>query len=227
VVFLQLAAPTTLSDQCALSSSFTFLQSITQRNLVRQPQPADTSHGLFFPSAHQGSEVHSTRVLPSRYVPPSGFGYPLGGLLPPSPCRFCFTPAALMGFALRSLPLSKGIRAFPRGRTHLPFLPSVFPSPKLWAGPTGRGSWALTLPRVPGDQTGINSPTAGCSLGLCPSRVCWREPCSGLHPNSSHALLRMPTLRLPFAGAPESQSTLAWPRPPHRAGRVKRTRQPL
>jgi hypothetical protein len=32
-----------------------------------------------------------------RYVPPSGFGDPLGGLLPPSPCRFSFTPAALMG----------------------------------------------------------------------------------------------------------------------------------
>jgi hypothetical protein len=50
------------------------------------------------------------RVLPARYVPPSGFGYPLDGLLPPSPCRFCFTPAALMGFTLRSFPLPKGIR---------------------------------------------------------------------------------------------------------------------
>jgi hypothetical protein len=48
----------------------------------------------------------------TRYVPPSGFGYPLGGLLPPSPCRFSFAPAALMGFALRSFLLSKGIRRF-------------------------------------------------------------------------------------------------------------------
>jgi hypothetical protein len=48
--------------------------------------------------------------LPARYVPPSGFGYPLGGLLPSIPCRFCFAPAALVGFTLRSFLLPKGIR---------------------------------------------------------------------------------------------------------------------
>jgi hypothetical protein len=41
-----------------------------------------------------------------RYVPPSGFGYPLDGLLLPSPCRVWFAPAALLGFTLRSFPLS-------------------------------------------------------------------------------------------------------------------------
>jgi hypothetical protein len=49
---------------------------------------------------------------PARYVPPSGFGYPLGGLRPSIPCRFCFTPAALMGFTLRSFLLPKGIRRY-------------------------------------------------------------------------------------------------------------------
>jgi hypothetical protein len=48
--------------------------------------------------------------LPTHYVPPPGFGYPPGGLLPSIPCRFCFTPAALMGFTLRSVLLPKGIR---------------------------------------------------------------------------------------------------------------------
>jgi len=43
-------------------------------------------------------------------VPPSGFGYPLGGLLLPRPCRFYFTPAALLGFTLRSFLLPQGIR---------------------------------------------------------------------------------------------------------------------
>jgi hypothetical protein len=38
------------------------------------------------------------RALPSRYRPPSGFGYPLDGFLPAVPCRFFFTPAALLGF---------------------------------------------------------------------------------------------------------------------------------
>jgi hypothetical protein len=61
------------------------------------------------------------RLSRACYVPPSGFDYPLDGLLPPSPCRFCFTPAALMGFTLRSFPLSQGIRAFPHGRAHIPF----------------------------------------------------------------------------------------------------------
>jgi len=53
-------------------------------------------------SAHTGT--------PARHVPPSGFGYPLGGLLPSIPRRFCFAPAALLGFTLRSVSLSKGIR---------------------------------------------------------------------------------------------------------------------
>jgi hypothetical protein len=58
VVFLRPAALSTLSVQCVLSASFTFLQSFAQRNLVRRPQSTDTSHGLSLPSAHTGSEVH-------------------------------------------------------------------------------------------------------------------------------------------------------------------------
>jgi hypothetical protein len=48
--------------------------------------------------------------MPARYVPSSGFGYPRDGFLPSNPCRFSFTPAALMGFTLRSVSLSKGSR---------------------------------------------------------------------------------------------------------------------
>jgi hypothetical protein len=40
----------------------------------------------------------------TRFVPPAGFGYPLGGLRPPSPCRPCFVPAAPLGFAPSELP---------------------------------------------------------------------------------------------------------------------------
>lgn len=59
--------------------------------------------------------------LPARCVPPSGFGYPPGGLRPSVPRRFYFAPAALMGLTLRSFHLSRGMRAFPLECTHLPF----------------------------------------------------------------------------------------------------------
>jgi hypothetical protein len=52
--------------------------------------------------------------LPARFVPPSGFGYPLDGFLPSIPCRFSFTPAALLGFALRSFLLPNGFRPYYR-----------------------------------------------------------------------------------------------------------------
>jgi hypothetical protein len=94
-----------------------------------------SSHGLSFPSALEGSEVHLPRVCRARYVPASGFGYPLAGLLPPSPCQLYFTPAALLGFALRSFLLPQGIRTFPPGRTHMPFLLPLLPSPKRTGRP--------------------------------------------------------------------------------------------
>ena len=151
-----------------LSSSFALLLSIPQRTLADRPQPASSSHGLSLPSAREGSEVHSPRVCRARYVPPSGFGYPLGGLLPPSPCRLCFTPAALLGFTLRSLPLPQGIQVSPPGRTHVPFVLPLLPSPKRRAGSAGRGFWASTLAGVPGDRREVNVPAAGCSLGFFP-----------------------------------------------------------
>jgi hypothetical protein len=115
----------------------------------------DTSPELSLPSAHQGTKVHSTRTSPARYGPPSGFGYPLDGLRPSYPCRLCFTPAALLGFSLRSFPLSEGNRAFPIGWTHIPFRQPVMLLPKAETSPAGRGSWAFILPRVPGSRTRV------------------------------------------------------------------------
>jgi len=65
------------------------------------------------------------RALPARYVPPSGFGYPPGGLRPSRPCRFCFAPAALLGFAPSEHDTARGIQASPPGSTHLPFHPQL------------------------------------------------------------------------------------------------------
>jgi hypothetical protein len=72
--------------------------------------------------------------------------------------------------------------AFPRGWTHMPFLPSVFPPPKRRAGPTGRGSWALTLAGVPDGRTRVSRPAAGCSHGLHPSKVLQRAALLGPSP---------------------------------------------
>jgi hypothetical protein len=95
-------------------------------------------------------KVHFTRVLPSRWVPPSGFDYPLDGLLPSNPCRFCFTPAALMGLPLRSFPRSQGIQgvAAPNEPT-CRFSRHCSRRTRRRAGLTSRGFWALTLTSVP------------------------------------------------------------------------------
>jgi len=45
-------------------------------------------------------------------VPPSGFGYPLDGFLLGEPCRPYFRSAALLGFALWSVPLEADATAF-------------------------------------------------------------------------------------------------------------------
>jgi len=162
-----------------------------------------------------------------RLVPPSGFGYPLGGLLPPRPCGFYFTPAALLGFALRSLLLSKGIRRVSGRKDPRTVSPIGNPVRRSGrAGPTGRGSWAFTLSRVPGARRGIRPPTAGCSHGLHPSRVSQRKAWSGISPRLLPRASRMPPSRAAPTGASESQSASAWPRP--RTGKpTRRAGQPF
>jgi hypothetical protein len=93
--------------------------------------------------------------LPARSVPPSGFDYPRDGFLPAIPCRFSFTPAALLGFTLRSFLLPKGIRGFNPEWTHLPFRLALLPPPKRRTGPIGLGFWALTLSEVPYSRIGV------------------------------------------------------------------------
>jgi hypothetical protein len=110
-------------------------------------------------------------------------------LTPAEPVPVLFHTGGAHGIRPSELsPLRRYPPRFRGGRTHIPFHPSVIPAPKRWAGPTGRGSWAVALPRVPGGQAGFSSPTTGCSLGLRPLRVCQRQPCPGFHPDSTHAL---------------------------------------
>jgi hypothetical protein len=61
-------------------------------------------------------------------------------------------------------------------------LVGIPPRQSGWAGPTSRGFRAFTLPGIPGSPAGVNSPTAGCSLGLFPSRVVRRPALHGPSP---------------------------------------------
>jgi len=179
-----------LSDRCALSSGFAFLQSLAQRNLVRRPQPADSSHGLSFPSALAGSAVYLTRVCRPATFRLRGLVTLLAAYSRRAPAGFVSRRRRSWDSPFGAFSSRKVSAAFPRGRTHLPFLPSVIPPPKRWAGPTGRGFWVSALPGVPGDRTGINSPAAGCSLGFRPPRVFRPRPCPGSRPSSSRTLRR-------------------------------------
>jgi hypothetical protein len=96
-----------------------------------------------------------------------------------------------MGFTLRSFPPSKGVRASPPELTHLPFFPPVPPTRLHRPVPADRGSWALTLSRVPREPVMcLTNRFAGCSLGFYPSRAFGWSLESGFDPISSHALCR-------------------------------------
>jgi len=61
--------------------------------------------GFLAPTAHQVSGSDLRRVYLARLCSAFGLSQPLDALLPPRPCRFCFTPAALLGFALQRVSL--------------------------------------------------------------------------------------------------------------------------
>jgi hypothetical protein len=138
VVFPHKAALDAFSNQCTLSSSFAFLQSIAQRNLARRPQPTSTSHGLCFPTALEGPEVHWPRALPT----PATFR--LQGLTTLLAAYSFRARAGFLSHRRRSWDspfgafASRKVSASFRGRrTHVLFFPPVLPSPKALGRPSG------------------------------------------------------------------------------------------
>jgi len=91
-------------------------------------------------------------------------------------------------FALRSFLLPEGTLRVSAGVNPPTVSPVGSPALLRWAGPTGRGSWAFTLPGVPGDRRRISTANAGCSLGLHPLRACGAKRRTGFRPRSSLAL---------------------------------------
>jgi hypothetical protein len=139
---------------------------------------AESSHGLSLPSAHQESEVHSSRAKPARYVPSSGFDCPLDGFLPRIPCRFCFTPAALLGFTLRRYPFPRGFRGFSVRKNPPTVSPAFVLPPKRQTGPTGLGFWVRVSRDCLATPRRFRPRITGTSLGFCPCRVFSRRPWS-------------------------------------------------
>jgi len=153
------------------------------------------------------------RAKPARYVPPPGFGYPLGGLLPRIPCQFCFTPAALLGFTLRRFPLPTGIRSLSTGKNPRTVGSAVFPPPKRQTGPTSLGFWVQTCWDCLAAMRGFSPTATGASLGFCPSRAYLRRPCPRLLQDSSRVLHQPWRLLAGPAHTSEYQSALALLRP--------------
>lgn len=166
--------------------------------------PAEPSRPPQRPAPLPGFGPHSTckarrsahpRALPARHVPPSGFGYPPDGFLPPGPGRTSFSPAALTGFALRSFPLPQGAATLPPRRTRMPFSAPLRAGRTPDAGPERLGFRAFAPAGVPGAARDV-SPAAALAapLGFALS-----------------GRSRRPWLRLPGASSPA---------PAHRRHRV-------
>lgn len=160
-----------------LSSSFAILWSFSQRDLAGPPQRASPSHGLSFPTAHSGIADPLTRALPARYVPPSGFGYPLDGLLPANPRRLYFTPTALLGIPPSELSPSGRylcVTAPKRPRT-------VFSRRYSHRRSDGADRQAAVSGVCPfreslAAQRVFSTPATGCSLGFRPSWASQPKP---------------------------------------------------
>jgi len=142
---------------------------VSPSNTYPAATTAESSHGLSLPAALEGSEVHWSRASPTRYVPPSGFGYPLDGLLPRIPCRFCFAPAALLGFTLRRFPLPQGIPGVSAAEEPTyRFSRLLHSAPKCQTGQAGRGSWVHTFRKSLATDGGLSRPSLAPPLGLAP-----------------------------------------------------------
>jgi hypothetical protein len=163
---------------------------------VRSPRGPAPLLGFFSLQHLPAPGVHFLRVSQSRYVPSSGFGHPLDGLLPPEPGRACFVPTAFLGFPPSELsPPERWPLRFHTRRTCLT-LAARKPSGEPPGGTGDTAFQALALSGIPGLPRGFSTRTGW----MLP----WGSPLPGFGPAASLRLLA----ELPFR---------ALPRPPRAA----------
>lgn len=108
-----------------LSQASTLLQSFSRRLLADAHTDASGSPEVSSPSALSAPQIRSTRGCLTRHVPPSGFDYPLGGLLPATPRPSYFVWAALLGFPFGVFLPREVTSASRLNRTHPPLHPRI------------------------------------------------------------------------------------------------------
>jgi hypothetical protein len=153
----------------------------------------NSSHELLRPfSTDQDRRSTCRGSCRTHYGPPSGFGYPLDGLRPSVPSRLLFQANSALGIPpLRSMTSRQVSRRFHLGGTRIPFNSTLFPKPKLQAGPTSPGSRALSLTGAPIICNGFSAAGAGNSLGVRPLPGCFTKALIRISPDLlSHALTR-------------------------------------
>jgi hypothetical protein len=129
-------------------------KSMPRSNLAHRPQSTGTSHGLWFPTAHEGSEVYLTRTRPPATFRLQGLVTLLAACSLQSRAGFVSHRQRSWDSPFGAFSSRKVSGVLPPGRARLLFSLPLLPSPKRWAGPTGLSSWASTLPGVPCDPTG-------------------------------------------------------------------------
>jgi hypothetical protein len=116
--------------------------------------------------------VHNPQALPNaRCVPPSGFGYPRGGLLPSTPGRASFISTAFLGFPPAELsPPGRWVGVSPKRRSHMPVWRRLTPARR--SAPAGHRNHQLLgfgpPPESHDPPRVFSQRRTGCSLGVLP-----------------------------------------------------------
>jgi hypothetical protein len=134
------------------STFLAFLQSIFSVSPSRSPQRPAPLLDFLLPSTRVRFEGQLCRRGPTpAFVPPSGFDYPLGGLLPSNPSEPCFVPAAPMGIAHSKLDLPAQCHSVATATAPLAVsLAPYAPARGMGHGDASRDFWVLHRARGAG-----------------------------------------------------------------------------